>query len=91
MRVGRVWGVVLGGITTVIGHLWSELVSAAMGTYYVTIIAGIFAVAAIWEIARPRTARALPLEGRMVELERPVTLSVRRRSDPSAGSVRVAR
>ena len=56
-------------MAAVIGHLWSELVSLAMGKYYVTIIAGIFAVAAIWEIARPRTARPLPFEARMVELE----------------------
>ena len=69
MRVGRIWGVVLGGVATVIGHLWSKLVFAAMGEYYVTIIAGIFAVAAIWEISRPRTARPLPPEVRMVELE----------------------
>jgi hypothetical protein len=69
MRVGRVRGVVLGGVAAVIGHLWSTLLMLAMGKYWVTVTAGMFAVAAIWEISRPRTARPLPLEVRMVELE----------------------
>ena len=74
MRVGRVSGIVLAGVAAVIGHLWSELVFAAMGKYWVTVIAGVFAVAAIWEISRPRTARPLRLEIQMVELESEVAV-----------------
>ena len=69
MRVGRVRGIVLAGIAAVMSHLWSTVLMLAMGKYWVTVTAGIFAVAAIWEIARPRTARPLRREIQMVELE----------------------
>ena len=102
MRFWTICAFVLTGVVTVIVHLAVHLaggvVKHALGGHYVTVWAGIFLIAGIWEVARPRTKDELRRQGRLVEPPPVIDASGRffnrfdrPRSDPSAGSVRVER
>jgi hypothetical protein len=107
MRFGAVFLFVVAGVVALVvrsaGHVAGDLVMRALGDYWVTAVAGLFLVAAIWEVARPRRKAERPpprIQGELDwveaqpcvdEPDRFVNRFDRPRSDPPAGSVRVER
>ena len=107
MRLPAIYAFVVAGVVALVvrlaGHLTGDVVMRVLRGYWVTVVAGIFLVAAIWEVARPRRKAARPHPRTQEELEwveaqpsidepdRFVNRFDRPRSDPSAGSVRVER
>jgi len=103
MRFGTVCAFVLAGVVALVArlfaHLVGDVVKHTVGGYWVTLLAGVFLVAAIWEVARPRTKDELRRQGRYVDPPPPVIDESGRifnrfdrlRSDPSADSARVER
>ena len=70
MRLGAALVFVLAGVISLSAHVAVELaahvVKHALGGHYVTVWAGIFLIAGIWEVARPRRkAESSPVQEKL--------------------------